>query len=500
MVIIMNEKKPTLKKPTSEATIFRYMMIAVFAVSSVFFLKNLISQAWASAILIGICILIFTLAVFLMKKIQVDAVKQQFILCLSIVFLVFIISLNSGNFYSDDFPLYLAVIALSGLYLIPKYALVQIVLIDILLAISYVIHPEKADPLGQYIMCMAIFSICGYLIYMVVSRGRSYIEISKARAEEAEHLIEELKKAGFELQENCNNSAKRINTLEEANESLETSAAELQQGSSGIIHGTTEVIDTFTDVQERMAITEQQIEALNQEVRKVELSLSDNQKNMQGLTTEMESLKNTITVANEVFSTLHEEIVQISGITEELTKIAHNTTTLSLNASIEAARAGQAGEGFKVVANKVHDLADDSTSCSSQVINVVTAMKMRIDETSQQLSDSTSAINSSIRSINDFEASFLTLTSQFHSLYQNIEEQNGNVQQMDAIIGDLKCKISDMATSSESNHNSVNAITDAIVIYRDNIEKVLADNKQINNLSASLLELSQTQNDLDSYS
>lgn len=496
--MIMNEKKPTLKKPTSEATIFRYMMIAVFAVASVFFLKNVINQTWTGAVLIGICILIFTLAVFLMKKLQVAAVKQQFIVCLSIVFLVFIISLNSGNYYSDDFPLYLSVIALSGLYLIPKYALIQIILIDIMLALSYVIHPEKADPLGQYIMCMLFFSVCGFLIYMVVSRGRSYIEIGKARAEEAEHLIEELKKAGFELQENCSNSAKRINALEEANESLETSAAELQQGSSGIIHGTAEVMETFTDVQKRMAITEQQIEALNQEVRKVESSLSDNQKNMQGLTTEMESLKNTIMVANEVFSTLHEEILQISGITEELTKIAHNTTTLSLNASIEAVRAGQAGEGFKVVANKVHDLADDSNSCSSQVINVVTAMKMRIDETSQQLSDSTSAINSSIRSINDFEASFLTLTSQFHSLYQNIEEQNGNVQQMDAIIEDLKGKISDMATSSESNHSSVNAITDAIVIYRDNIEKVLADNKQINNLSTSLLELSQTQIDLDS--
>lgn len=494
----MDEKKNVRKKPTSESTIFRYMMIAVFAVSSIFFLKNLIGQAWVSACIIGICLLVFTVAVLLMRKMQLDAIKQQFILCLSIVFLVFIISLNSGNFYSDDFPLYLAVIALSGLYLVPKYALVQIVLIDILLVTAYIIHPEKADPLGQYIMCMAIFSICGYLFYMVISRGRAYIEIGKARAEEAERLIEELKKAGIELQENCDNSVKRITKLEEANDRLETSAAELQQGSSGIIHGTSEVIETFTDVQERMLITEQQIESLNQEVKKVEVSLSDNQKNMKGLTTEMESLKSTIAAANEVFNTLQEEILEISGITEELTKISHNTTTLSLNASIEAARAGQAGAGFKVVANKVHDLADDSNNCSSQVVNVVSEMKTRINETSRQLSDSTNAINNSIRSINEFEASFLALTSQFNSLYQNIEAQNGNVKQMDAIIEDLKCKISDMASSSESNHSSVNAITDAIVIYRDNIDKVLADNKQINNLSASLLELSQAQIDLES--
>lgn len=494
----MNEKKPTIKKPTSEHTIFRYMMIAVFAVASIFFLKDLITQAWLGAIVIGLCLLLFTIIVFMMKKMQMDSIKRQFVLCLSIVFLVFIISLNSGSFYSDDFPLYLAVIALSGLYLVPKYALVQIVLIDVLLALAYAIHPEKADPLGQYIMCMALFSICGYIFYMVISRGRAYIELGKARAEEAERLIEELKKAGIELQENCDHSVIRISKLEEANERLETSAAELQQGSSDIISETIEAIEIFTDVQDRMLITEKQIEALNDEVKKVELSLSDNQKNMKGLTTEMETLKKTISATNEVFNTLQEEIIEISGITDELAKIAHNTTTLSLNASIEAARAGQAGAGFQVVASKVHSLADDSNSCSSQVVEVVNAMKARIDETSEQLAGSTNAINSSIRSISEFESSFLSLTSQFNSLYQNIEEQNGNVKQMDAIIEDLKCKIADVATSSESNHSSVNAITDAIVIYRENIDNVMSDNKQILNLSSSLLELSQTQIDLES--
>lgn len=494
----MEEKKNSIKKPTSESTIFRYMMTAVFAVAAIFFLKNLISKSWHGAIVIGICLLIFAIIVISMKKMQTDQIKQQFVLCLSIVFLVFIISLNSGNFYSDDFPLYLAVIAISGLYLVPKYALIQIVLIDILLAIAYIMHPEKADPLSQYIMCMALFTICGYIFYMVIRRGRAYIEIGQARAEEAELLIAELKKAGIELQESCDNSSNRIAKLEDANNRLETTAAELQQGSSGIIHGTADVTDTFNEVQERMKITGNHIDSLNTEVKKVEESLTANQQNMKGINIQMEALKNTVHTANEVFSTLQNEILEISGITEELTKIAHNTTTLSLNASIEAARAGQAGAGFQVVANKVHDLAEDSNNCSDQVVSVVTAMKNRIEETSRQLSDSTNAINLSINSINEFEESFNALASQFNSLYQNIEEQNGNVKQMDAIIENLKGKISEMADSSESNRDSVNAITDAIIIYRDNIDTILDDNKMISNLSNSMLELSNTQVDLES--
>lgn len=485
----------TTKKPTSENTIFKYMMIAVFAVSSIFFIKNLISKSWQGAISIGICLVIFTIITIVMNKLNTHKLTQQFILCISITFLVFCISLNSGSFYSDDFPLYLAVIGLSGLYLIPKFALVQIILIDILLGIAYVVNPQKADPLSQYIMCMVIFTIGGYVFYMVIKRGRAYIEIGQLRAEQAEKLLQELKNAGEELQINCNDSTKRMSKLEEANSQLEQTASALHNDSYDITQGTLEVSDAFKDVQSKMLTTEEHIDSLNAAVQKVETVLDENKQSMHGIINEIEQLKITINTTNQVFNTLHEEISQISHITDELTKIAHNTTTLSLNASIEASRAGQAGEGFKVVATKVRDLALDSNSCATQVVNVVNSMKERISETSYQLTDSTNALNHSIASINTFESNFNTLTSQFNSLYTNIEDQNNSVKQMNEIIEHLKNKIADMSLSSESNQNSVTAITDAISIYKDNINMVLDDNKLITNLSYSMLELSNTQLD-----
>ena len=54
---------------------------------------------------------------------------------LLLVILVLFISLNSGSYYSDDFPLYLALIALTGMYLEPKCTLVQAVAIDVALVI-----------------------------------------------------------------------------------------------------------------------------------------------------------------------------------------------------------------------------------------------------------------------------------------------------------------------------------------------------------------------------
>ena len=494
----MSTQKNTIKKPMSEDKIFKNMMTAVFLVASLFFIKNLITKAWSGAIAIGICLFVFSAAVFLMKKINAAQKVQQLVLCLSIVFLVFCISLNSGNYYSDDFPLYLAVIALSGLYLVPKYTLIQAALIDVLLIVAYFIHPEKADPFSQYIMCVVILTICAFCFYMVINRGRAYIRIGERRAKEAEMLLMELKSAGEKLQENCEHSLERISKLEKANERLEGSIDDLREGSSTITQGTVDVSQTFDEMQEKMMTTQEHVSSLNTEVRKVEDSLADSKKNMKEMSSEMSALKQNLEATEKVFATLQNEISEIVAFTQQLNKIANSTNTLALNASIEAARAGQMGAGFAVVATKVQVLAEDSNKCSSQIATVVNAMESLILETSKQLSVSHSSIDNSIDSLNEFQDSFKNLTSQFKSLYRNIEDQNDNIQQMDHSFIELRDKISDMASSSEENQNSVNAITDSIDVYKHNINKIVDDNIIISQLSASLLEsANQTTEDID---
>ena len=78
----MDKGKKINKKPVSEQIIFRNMMIAVFSVASVFFLKNIISQSWYGAIVIGVCLLVFVIVISVMRKCSMDRDKQQFAVCL----------------------------------------------------------------------------------------------------------------------------------------------------------------------------------------------------------------------------------------------------------------------------------------------------------------------------------------------------------------------------------------------------------------------------------
>ena len=153
------------------------MLWITYIVAGVFLLKNIIGGDVSGMIAIGLCLVIYTVILVGMKMLKRDIKQQQFVASIGLVFVVFVISLYSGDYYSDDFGLYMAILGLTGMYLRPKYTVTQIVLMDVMLVLQYILHPEKADPLGQYIMCMVIFTLGGFLLYLVISRGRAFIDM-----------------------------------------------------------------------------------------------------------------------------------------------------------------------------------------------------------------------------------------------------------------------------------------------------------------------------------
>lgn len=486
----MKETQNAIREPIKKEKIFKTMLYVTYVVASVFLLKNIIGKSLIGAGTIGLSLMVFTIVLFVMRIRHAKEENQQFVVSISLVFIVFIISLNSGDYYSDDFPLYLAVIGLTGMYLRPNYTKIQGILASILLIVQYVIHPEKAESLGQYLMCLGIFMLASGLFYLAIKRGRAFIIASRERAEAAEQLLKSLTTMGEELKNNFENSSKRIENLQAADSRLEGNTIELKQSSETIAQVAREVENACDNVQDRIQVTEVQIDTLNGGVKTFETALADNSKNMEEMNRQMEIVKRTMHETNEVFHILESRMDEIHKVTEQLNSISNNTTMLALNASIEAARAGQAGVGFAVVASKVKELAVDSSECSVRVVDVINAMHEQIQKTTTQLGESTEAINVSLGALEELKGGFDQLTHQFGSLYGNIEEQNDNVNQVESIFQELKDKIVDMSSYSEKNQASVEAIAEAMGVYKENMSEVIDDTRHIHELSESMLEIS----------
>ncbi|MGN1147063.1 MAG: methyl-accepting chemotaxis protein [Lachnospiraceae bacterium] len=479
------------KEPISKEQIYKTMLGVTYAVSAVFLLKNLITREFVTALIIGLLLVAFGVVLFVMSRRNAAEEKQQLFVCLSLHILIFIISLFSGESFSDDFLIHLAAIGLAGLYLRPRQTALQTILSFVLLIVQSFICPEKMGGIGQYILCLAVYTLAAILIYLTIKRGRAFIMMAHARSEEAEELIGALKKVSEELKVNFNNSTAGIEGLRKASRHLDSNADELKLGSDSISIGTREVSNTCDDAQMKLQETEKQVDTLTKGVHDFEEILDVNKENMRTMNHQMESVRSTMKQTNDVFALFTQYMLQISSVTEQLNKISSNTKMLALNASIEAARAGQTGAGFAVVASKVQDLAVDSSKCSEQVAEVVCQMQKQIQTTTEQIVESGEMIHSSLDTLKSLQDSFERLTTHFDSLYRNIESQNNNINQVDSIFEQLKARISEMNQYSEENKNAVDSIASAMEIYRESMEHMIADTENVHKLSEEMMSMTE---------
>jgi len=167
--------------------------------------------------------------------------------------------------------------------------------------------------------------------------------------------------------------------------------------------------------------------------------------------TEVSSLMSEIDTAAEHINSLSEQSKKINSVLTVIGGIAEQTNLLALNAAIEAARAGEQGRGFAVVADEVRSLASRTQASTLEINEMLTELHnlvslavstmdasqqscLRSVESSRAISESLGAVTSAVTSINDMSTQIATAATEQSSV---TEEINRNVFAIQDIVNEL---------------------------------------------------------------
>ena len=457
------------KKMLANETLYKILQWLPIFVSAVFFIINVLKKNVLAILVIGLCLLVFTAIIVITKWKKVPLYKQEFIVSMALPTLVFMISLFSGESYSDDFPMMLAVLGLSGLFLEPRITLSQVILTDVYFVLMYLIHPQKAGELSQYILCMACYILASVLYLQVIKRGRAFIEMSVQKATETEKLLDSIREMGIELN----------NDFEISSRKIEKKTKGLREESQSIARDAGLVSESCGGAQDKIVETKNQLAQLDEGVKHFETTLLDNQKNMEHMSEQMEDVGAVILESGEVFKNLEEQMQEIAGVAKQINDIAFRLTILSLNAAVESAHAGTYGAGFEVVASEMRSLSENSAGFADKVAELVKDLLKKVDKASGQIEESQDAFALTKDVMNGLVESFNRLNNQFIELHENIQRQNSNVNQIDNIFIDLGNKVSDMYNSSLANQQAAEDIAGAMVEFSGNVESIVKNTQSI---------------------
>ena len=192
----------------------------------------------------------------------------------------------------------------------------------------------------------------------------------------------------------------------------------------------------------------------------------------------MRQLADATTSIGNKLGLISERANTINSVVTTITKVADQTNLLSLNAAIEAEKAGEYGAGFSVVAREIRRLADQTAVATLEIESMVSEMQSAVSSGVMEMDKFTQEVNQSVTSVDNISQQVAlvieqvqTLSPQFEVINQGTETQTQGAQQISEAMGQLNETTQQTAQSMQDSSRAIAQLNQVVQTLQQEISR-----------------------------
>lgn len=306
-----------------------------------------------------------------------------------------------------------------------------------------------------------------------IANGDLTVELQSDRADELGHLLRSINNMTQRLRDVISQIGGSSHQLAASASQLATITTQPQAGIDNQ-KSETDLVTAMKEMTATVAEVARNSEDAAGGAKKADHEASNAWEVSQQAVAQIETLAREVGMSAESMARLHQESERIGGVLDVIKTVAGQTNLLALNAAIEAARAGEAGRGFAVVADEVRSLAQRTQQSSEEIESLIDGLQRIAEESSRMMQASVQQTQSTVTGVRNTGNALATIT-----------QQVSDIQQMSMLI----------ATAAEEQTAVAEEINRSVFNVRETADQSATASAEI---SASSVELAQLGGELQS--
>ncbi|WP_138419459.1 methyl-accepting chemotaxis protein [Aquibacillus sediminis] len=303
------------------------------------------------------------------------------------------------------------------------------------------------------------------------------------------YLLQQINNVSETVSSQSEELTQSANEVKQGSQQVATTMQELASGSESQANNASDLAATMESFSAKMQQANANGEEIHQASNHVLGMTTEGAQLMETSTKQMATIDQIVNDAVEKVKGLDEQSKEISKLVSVIQDIADQTNLLALNAAIEAARAGEHGKGFAVVADEVRKLAEQVGVSVTDITSIVQSIQSESTVVAESLQGGYQEVEKGTSQMQSTKETFTEIESAVSDMVTNIQTVTNNLSNMSASSQEMSTAVEEIASVSEESAAGVEQTAASAQQSTSSMEEISANSNQLAELAEELNEL-----------